>query len=296
MIWINIADRKMMRDGGAGCPGPARHDAQETGAMDRISPHDAALRYLSYGWSVIPFRPRDKRPLVPWRRYQDEPPTRAQVDAWFTDHPDANVGIVTGAVSGLVVLDIDPAHGGDDSLAELERRYAPLPRTVEVLTGGGGRHVYFRHPGGTVQNKVGLAPGIDLRGDGGVVVAPPSIHPSGRRYEWEVSHHPDETRLAQLPAWLSRSAGGGSPPGGHPLRHWRALVREGVEEGERNSSLASLVGHLLWHGVDVEVVLELMLSWNRVRCRPPLSDEEVAAVVRNINRLHVQEQARRPRR
>lgn len=264
--------------------------------MDPLSPHDAALHFLSLGWSVVPFRPRGKRPLVPWRRYQEKPPTREQVDAWFARHPDANVGIVTGAVSGLVVLDIDPAHGGDDSLAELERRHGPLPNTVEVLTGGGGRHVYFRHPGGTMHNKVGLAPGIDLRGDGGVIVAPPSVHPSGRRYAWEVSHHPDETPLAPMPAWLSRLAGGGPPAGGHPLRHWRALVRDGVEEGERNSSLASLVGHLLWHGVDVEIVLELMLTWNRIRCRPPLPDEEVAAVVRNINRLHVQEQARRFRR
>jgi hypothetical protein len=74
------------------------------------------------------------------------------------------------------------------------------------------------------------------------------------------------------------------------------LVRNGVAEGQRNTSLASLVGHLLWHGVDQKVVLELMLCWNQTRCNPPLSDEEVIAVVDSINKLHVQEQARRFRR
>lgn len=190
-----------------------------TGAMDDISPHDAALLYLSYGWSVIPFRPREKRPLLAWLPFQKRRPSSEEVEAWFADHPDANIGIVTGVVSELIVIDIDPAHGGDDSLTELERRHGPLPRTVEVLTGGGGRHFYFRHPGGVVHNKVGLAPGIDLRGDGGVIVAPPSIHPSGRRYEWEVSHHPDDTRLARMPAWLLLLSEGKEAPRGHPLRH-----------------------------------------------------------------------------
>ena len=66
---------------------------------------------------------------------------------------------------------------------------------------------------------------------------------------------------------------------GHSTSYWRTLVREGVEESARNSTLASLAGHLLWHGVDSDVVLEMMLAWNRVRCQPPLPDEEVAAVV-----------------
>ena len=264
--------------------------------MTELSPQEAALRYLSYGWSVIPFRPREKRPLLKWEAYQSNHPSIDQVKKWFGEHPKANVGVVTGSISGLVVLDIDPAHGGDDSLLELEEQYGEVPQTVESLTGGGGRHIYFRHPGGIVHNKVGLAAGIDLRGDGGVVVAPPSIHPSGRNYCWEVSHHPDDTRLAKMPAWLLRLAQGPDGPKGHPLRHWRALVREGVSEGERNSSLASFVGHLLWHGVDRDIVQELMLCWNQSRCRPPLSDEEVVSVVDSINRLHVQGQARRHRR
>jgi hypothetical protein len=86
---------------------------------------------------------------------------------------------VTGAASDLTVLDIDPEHGGADSLAALEQRYGALPATIEAVTGGGGRHLYFAHPGGIVHNMVAIESGIDLRGDGGFVVAPPSTHPNG---------------------------------------------------------------------------------------------------------------------
>ena len=264
--------------------------------MTKFLPREAALQYLAYGWSVIPLKAGEKRPMVPWEFFQRERPSTGQVQKWFEEYPDANVGVVTGAISGLVILDVDPAHGGEESLAELEQQHGALPDTVEALTGGGGRHLYFCHPGGTVHNRVGLKPGIDLRGDGGLVVVPPSVHPSGQRYNWEVSHHPADVRLAAMPPWLRDLAKSKEDSRGHPLRHWRNLVREGVAEGERNSGLASLVGHLLWHGVDRDVALELMLCWNLVRCRPPLSDDEVAGVVTSINKLHVQEQARLHRR
>jgi len=258
--------------------------------MKQTPSEQAALYYLSIGWSVVPLRPREKRPLIPWQPYQQKRPSRRQVATWFRDNPGANLGIVTGAVSGLVVLDIDIDHGGEDSVQALERRHGAIPATVEARTGGGGRHLYFRHPGAIVPNKVGVAPGMDLRGDGGLVVAPPSMHPSGRQYEWRAGRGPDELAPAAMPAWLLELAAGEGEHRGHPLSHWRALVREGVAEGERNSTLASLAGHLLWRGVDVQVVLELLLSWNRVKCRPPLPDDEVAAVVQSIWRLHQGEQ------
>lgn len=243
----------------------------------------AALGYLARGWSVLPVRPRDKRPLIAWERLQDEPPTEAEAGAWFARWPEANVGIVTGTVSGLVVLDVDAAHGGGDSLAALERDHGPLPPTVEAVTGGGGRHLYFRHPGSQTGSRIGLRPGIDLKGDGGYVVAPPSVHPNGRRYAWRSGRAPAGLMPAPLPLWLLDPH---ARRPGHSLADWRALVRDGVAEGRRNSSVASLTGHLLWHGVDPDVALELMLAWNRLRCRPPLDDAEVAGVVRSIARLH----------
>lgn len=246
----------------------------------------AALDYLRRGWSVIPVRPRDKRPLIPWQDYQRSPPGETELRDWFERWPDANVGIVTGVVSDLIVLDVDPRHGGEASLAGLELRHGPLPVTVEAVSGGGGRHIYFAHPGGQVRNRVELAPGIDLRGDGGMIVAPPSVHPSGARYAWREGLAPGEVRLAPPPVWLLRELGQGEGRLGHPLSHWRQLVAAGVPAGSRNNTIASLSGHLLWHGVDPEVVTELLLCWNRVRCRPPLSDDEVVRTVQSITRLH----------
>lgn len=244
-----------------------------------------ALAYLARGWSVVPAAARSKRPLVRWQVYQDGLASEALVRRWFSRWPSANVAIVTGTISGLVVLDVDASHGGEDALARLAARNAGLPATVEAHTGGGGRHIYFKHPGFEVRGRVGFAPGLDLRGDGGLVIAPPSIHPTGRPYRWRAAHSPDEIALSPLPDWLlvPRFTDGA---GAHPLSYWRALVREGVAEGRRNRTIASFTGHLLWHGVDPDVIMELVLAWNRVRCSPPLEDEEVIRTVRSIERTH----------
>jgi Bifunctional DNA primase/polymerase, N-terminal/Primase C terminal 1 (PriCT-1) len=248
----------------------------------------AALDYLSRGWSVLPMEPRAKRPLVPWRMLQSKAATASAVREWYRRRPGANVGIVTGRISGLIVLDVDTYHGGADSLAALESQHGELPATLESRTGGGGRHLYFRHPGPATMNRTGIRPGLDLRGDGGCVVAPPSIHPNGRRYAWVKSRSPDDIAPAAPPQWLLAVAA--PVPKGHSRAHWRTLVRDGVTEGQRNSSLASLAGHLLAHEVDLEVVRELLLCWSRVRCRPPLEDAEVARVVTSIAGMHQRDQ------
>jgi hypothetical protein len=262
-----------------------------TGSSDAATNEfrDAALAYLARGWSVIPVRPRDKRPIVPWQGYQQERPTPPEIGRWWARWPDANVGVVTGALSRLVVLDVDPRHGGDDSLRQWVRSHDQLPRTVEARSGGGGRHLYFAHPGGIVHNRVDLMPGLDVRGDGGLIVAPPSVHPNGNRYVWVIG--PDECDLAALPEELLARI---SPQGGghgHSVAYWRALLAEGVGEGRRNDTLASICGHLLWRGVDASVASELLLCWNRERCRPPLDDDEVLRTVQSIARLHAQHAA-----
>jgi hypothetical protein len=162
----------------------------------------AALDYLARGWSIIPVREKAKRPAITWKAYQSKCVTEKTLRRWFRRSPDYNVAIVTGALSGLVVLDVDPRHGGDKSLKKLEREHGPLPRTLESVTGGGGRHYYFSHPGGEVRNRTGIEPGIDLRGDGGCIVAPPSLHPSGKRYRWVKGRAPGQVKLAHLPDWL----------------------------------------------------------------------------------------------
>jgi hypothetical protein len=243
----------------------------------------AALDYGRLGWSVIPIEPRGERPLIRWQVYRYRRPDATEIADWFRRWPDANIAVVTGVVSDLVALDLDPRYGAGASLEQFEREHGPFAATVEALTGGGGRHLYFAHPGELVGNRAGIAPGVDLRGDGGYVVSPPSVHVSGELYRWRCS--PDVCRLAPLPHWL-RAAPREHPRVGHPPAHWRRLLHEGVREGERNNAIASLADHLLWHGVDPQVALELLLSWNAQRCRPPLEPEEVVRTVGSITRLH----------
>lgn len=258
---------------------------EERGAVGG-SPLEAALAYLAMGWAVVPAAERGKRPIVRWQAFQAARPSEAQVREWWARWPQANVSVVTGEGSGLVVLDVDRQHDGEQSLKALEDRHGVLPTTVEAMTGGGGRHVYFAHPGFEVRSRAGLAPGLDIRGDGGVIIVPPSIHPSGRPYRWRSGHGPGEVALAPVPMWLLEPRFAGDGPVGHPLDYWRRLVKTGVGEGSRNATIASFAGHLLWHEVDPDVVMELMLAWNRTRCRPPLDDEEVIRTVRSIERTH----------
>ncbi len=122
----------------------------------------------------------------------------ALIRRWWARWPDAGVAVRTGAESGLVVVDVDRHSGGFTSLGQLQRCYGRLPPTPVTFTGGGGRHYWFRHPGRSVANNTGrLGAGIDIRGDGGYVMAPPTKHISSRRYEW-VAQPP----LAPLPDWV----------------------------------------------------------------------------------------------
>lgn len=240
----------------------------------------AVLLYRKRGFSVIPIRPRDKRPLVAWEEYQRRIASQEEIRNWWSRWPRANVGIVTGEVSNVIVLDVDGAEGEQT----IKKNNLALPPTPCARTGGGGWHYYFRHPGGAVSNFAKKLPGLDLRGDGGLVVAPPSLHPSGRRYEWRIGI--EEAELANPPSWLLELA---QPVAGRGLSRtvgdWRKLVGQGVTRGERNNAVAALAGHLLRRYVDPYVVLELLLVWNRVKCRPPLPDEEVAATVNSVARI-----------
>jgi hypothetical protein len=175
---------------------------------------DAALAYAARGWYVLPLhdvtqghcscgneacKSPGKHPrLDHWDETASTDP--AQIEAWWQQWPGANVGILTGHRSHLAVLDIDPRNGGDMALSDLEQCYAPLPETPLVLTGGQGRHYYFRLDGPLAICHP--AYGIDLQADGALVVAPPSLHTSGRLYTWEASSLPDDIPRAPLPAWL----------------------------------------------------------------------------------------------
>ena len=176
----------------------------------------AALALAARGWSVVPVhhgnglhcscrRPRcpsvGKHPRVLWERWMSRRAGPTDIEFWWDRWPEANVGVVTGWVSALVVIDVDPRNGGEDTLAALEVEQQPLPATVTSLTGGGGRHLYFAHPTHLVPSRP-LGDGVDLKAEGGVVVVPPSRHASGREYRWAPGHGPDQSELAALPDWI----------------------------------------------------------------------------------------------
>lgn len=162
---------------------------------------DAALDLAAQGLHIVPIKPGEKRPA--WDRWVE----KATVDPdfiteWWTAHPDHGIGIATGPASGVFVLDVDIANGknGADTLKRLEQEHGELPATLTVRTGTGGHHYYFRWPVGLdIRNDAGkrLGPGLDIRGAGGQVVAPPTVHPCGEHYRWVDWSEPDDA-----PAWL----------------------------------------------------------------------------------------------
>jgi len=209
--------------------------------------------------------------------------------------PEANLGVAT---EKLVVIDIDPRHGGDESWAVLEREHE-IPLTWGALTGGGGQHVIFATPDSVeISNIVAeqmkdppLGPGIDIRARGGYIVAPPSRHISGRSYVWSVDHHPADVPLAPAPEWLitrltARTTTEASTPDGgtiEPLSSdvWSQLTREPIDEYP-DKAAARIAGHLFRHSCDYELVLGLLLAWNTAQCKPPLEFHKLKQVVDRI--------------
>jgi len=203
---------------------------------------------------------------------------------WWQKWPDANIGIATGRESRFFVLDVD-GQDGADSLYQLVSIHGRLPDTVESLTGSGGRHILFQYPADmVVGNKVALSPGLDIRGHNGYIVAPPSNHISGKQYNWEASSRPVEVATAVAPEWLLKIL---YQPQDlkRTVEDWRQLVNQGVAEGKRNTSIASLAGHLFRNYIDPWIVLDMLLSWNKSKCRPPLDDGEVALIVDSVAKL-----------
>lgn len=239
------------------------------------------------GMAVFPCRPQDKRPATA-NGLKDATTDLDIIRQWWRQEPQFNLAIATGAVSGIFVLDVDNLDA-EVELRRLEAEHTGLPSTVEVITSR-GRHVYFRTPEVTIRNSASkIAPGIDVRGEGGYVLAPPSIHPSGRRYEWSV----DCSALADAPAWLvakvSQPANGATPP--LPPERWRELVVTGAVEGTRDCTVAKLAGHLLRRRIDPFVALELLQSWNATKCLPPLPASDIERIVASVAGRELQRRA-----
>ena len=155
-----------------------------------------------------------------------------------------------------------------------------MPETVESQTGGGGRHIFFKHPGGKIPNSAGkVGPGLDIRGDGGYIVTAPSLHISGRRYEWEASSDPGEVPVAEAPGWLLAMLGNGKSKPAAPVAQLGRIV-----EGARNNALASLAGTMQRRGMTEAAILAALRTENATRYDPPLADSEVESIAKGIAR------------
>jgi len=178
------------------------------------------------------------------------------IKKWLESIPDINLGVCTGTDSGIIVLDIDPVHGGEESLSKLVSTYGPLPQTATVTTGSGGRHFYFKHPGHAVKNSASkLGAGVDIKADGGYVVAPPSMHKTGKSYEWSAS--PDTTPVAPAPDWLLNLVKDKPVAKTTPTTSIAPVTP--IPQGERNNALASFAGTLRKRGLVASEIAETLM-------------------------------------
>jgi putative DNA primase/helicase len=218
-----------------------------------------------------------------------------RVQSWWRSWPDANVGIAAGSVAGIVILDVDPAHRGLESVAMLEERHGELPPTWCVETGGDGLHLWFRSNNNALRNSAGrVGLGLDVRANGGYSIAPPSRHRSGERYRWAEAWHPALVDLVAAPDWLIALAQSSPFPKMIPPDHSSIEGSVGgnhsqplpdiVVEGARNATLTSLAGVMRRKGCSEGAIVAALRAENTARCEPPLDDEEIVTIAHSVSR------------
>jgi len=267
-----------------------------------------ALGYLRLGWSVFPVwgeevyapnEPEDsdtnlkvKKPTIRWEQYQKTRPTEKQVSEWWTRWPNAGIALVTGKLSGVIAIDIESIEG-QDAYSSL---FGELHNTITQKTGKpNGIHLLFSHPKDrTYSNKVDVLNNekakIDVRADGGYIVIAPSIHPSGKRYEWMID--PLEMGLNDLMPLPPEVRGELLLDGRRQKddddvymgNDWVNDLLHGVDKGKRNDACAKLAGYYLRvNNGNTEIVEKIMEAWNSSN-RPPLEWKEVQKTIQSIHK------------
>lgn len=230
--------------------------------------------YIDSGWSILPVKPDEKRPyMTNWLQYTRTRPGKQLVSNWFNNLTGAGVGLVTGKISGVVVLDVE--HWCPTPVDELLKKY---PTNMIARSGGGGVHLFYSYPQnvGKISNRVGIFEGADLRADGGFLVLPPTMHPSGNRYEWIKRGIPGAFPMAFLDL-ESRSPTSNEG--------WITEALRGVSEGGRNDTCARLAGYFFKKGLNSDIVEALLMEWNE-KNDPPLPVSEVRTTIKSIERSH----------
>lgn len=227
-----------------------------------------ALAYLAHGWSVIPLG-SEKKPLFSWKEYQSRHATEEEVRGWWRQYPDAQIGVVTGAISNLVVIDVE--YGGN---------FEGFPATLTAKSGGAGRHFFYNHPGVAVVSSVRLRELTDIRADGAYLVVAPSRSEKGV-YEWL---SPWNAPLAELPEWVQQKQTEESEV--EEERDWSELLSGNVLEGMRNMTGTQVAGKLL-HDLPEEVWAlgyGLFETWNS-RLPKPMVTKELKTIWKSIGKV-----------
>lgn len=254
---------------------------------------DWALAYRRLGWSVIPINQATKKPPKDflWKPYQDAAADEATIRTWYARWPQAGVGIVTGAVSGLWVVDVDSAEGAE-RLAALDLPTVPTVKTSK------GRHLYFTQPG-ALRNTAKKVGGLDTRGEGGYVNAPPTRHPSGVAYAWDISPWDVAPQLpppalsalfAERRAGPTTRAATGDAAGDGEEDVYARMLENGAPAGQRHGDMVKLVGHYIARGLSQREIAILLRPWVD-RCSPPFPYDELDAAIRDLAAADARKQA-----
>ena len=238
-----------------------------------------ALHYAEMGLAVFPLACRDKVPAVV-EGCKAATTERTTIERWWDKNPQYNIGIATGnKSSGLVVIDLDVDKNkgidGYDVLRDWQNKHGKLPETWQSITGRGGYH-YFYKDAIVHSNRVGLYEGVDIRGEGGYIVAPPSVHPNGNIYEWEQG--PEEYEIAQVDNIVNDFLKGEKQR--RDSEHKTNFkVPELIPEGKRVDTIVRLIASLRTKGLDDDAIKAAVRVENEKRCNPPLKEKELEKAV-----------------
>ena len=238
-----------------------------------------ALHYAEMGLAVFPLVCRDKVPAVVGG-CKVATTERTTIERWWDKNPQYNIGIATGnKSSGLVVIDLDVDKNkgidGYDVLRDWQNKHGKLPETWQSITGRGGYH-YFYKDAIVHSNRVGLYEGVDIRGEGGYIVAPPSVHPNGNIYEWEQG--PEEYEIAQVDNIVNDFLKGEKQR--RDSEHKTNFkVPELIPEGKRVDTIVRLIASLRTKGLDDDAIKAAVRVENEKRCNPPLKEKELEKAV-----------------
>lgn len=246
-----------------------------------MTKHEVALAYASWGWHVLPVLPNGKNPATQ-HGVNDATIDPVQIARWWTQNPEFNIGIAAGERSGLVVFDIDPRNGGDDSWSKWIRDNGATPDGLMQLTAGGGQHHIGIYEPGIRSCK--LVEGVDLLSNGRYFVAYPSTI-EGREYQWEASSDPfDGIVPFKIPtrwynAYNSRRK---------PIDVTPSTTGGGLIHGSRNNGLTALGGAMRRYGMTESEIMAALAIANETRCEIPLPSSELSQIVKSVCRYDLE--------